>query len=183
MFLKQAIDALGAGNPSQTALKAAVAALLISGACRIMSSLAKEAQGPLFTPVSQVPISFLALVFSSVFYPGNQTHKIGLTHLILEPWRRTKMKGWGSASSSAARPRRKLRGCWSLLCHRHGLPGSLVQPKHEARQCCIVSSLAKEAQGSPLGRIWAHTVPAAAMTNLGHRSIMTELGTVCAQDT
>ena len=54
MFLKQAIDALGGGNPAQHAIQAAVAALLVSGACRIVSSLAKEAQGPLFTPVSQV---------------------------------------------------------------------------------------------------------------------------------
>ena len=58
MFLKQAIDALGGGNPAQHAIKAAVAALLISGACRIVSSLAKEAQGPLFTPVSQVLQTF-----------------------------------------------------------------------------------------------------------------------------
>ena len=53
MFLKQAIDALGGGSTAQ-GMQAAVAALLISGACRIVSSLAKEAQGPLFTPVSQV---------------------------------------------------------------------------------------------------------------------------------
>ena len=29
-------------------------ALLLSGACRVVSTLAKEAQGPVFTPVSQV---------------------------------------------------------------------------------------------------------------------------------
>ena len=53
VFLKQAIDALGVG-PTQAAVNAAVAALLISGACRVLNSLAKEAQGPIFTPVSQV---------------------------------------------------------------------------------------------------------------------------------
>ena len=30
-----------------------VRALLLSGACRILNSLAKEAQGPTFTPVAQ----------------------------------------------------------------------------------------------------------------------------------
>lgn len=52
VFLKQAIDALGA-TPTQAAVHAAVIALLLSGACRVLNSLAKEAQGPLFTPVSQ----------------------------------------------------------------------------------------------------------------------------------
>ena len=52
VFLKRAIDALGA-TPTQAAVHAAVIALLLSGACRVLNSLAKEAQGPLFTPVSQ----------------------------------------------------------------------------------------------------------------------------------
>ena len=54
MLLKQAIDALGGSSPTQAAVRAACVALLMSGACRVLNSLAKEAQGPLFTPVSQV---------------------------------------------------------------------------------------------------------------------------------
>lgn len=44
-----------------------MAALLISGTCRIVSSLAKEAQGPLFTPVSQVP-NFIPPLFFLLFF-------------------------------------------------------------------------------------------------------------------
>ena len=51
--LKKAVDALG-GVVNQAAVHRTVQALLISGACRIANSLAKEAQGPMFTPIAQV---------------------------------------------------------------------------------------------------------------------------------
>ena len=51
--LKKAVDALG-GVVNQAAVHRTVQALLVSGACRIANSLAKEAQGPMFTPIAQV---------------------------------------------------------------------------------------------------------------------------------
>ena len=52
ILLKRAVDALG-GVVNQEAVNLTVRALLLSGACRILTSLAKEAQGPTFTPVAQ----------------------------------------------------------------------------------------------------------------------------------
>jgi hypothetical protein len=52
ILLKRAVDALG-GVISQEAVNLTVKALLLSGGCRILNSLAKEAQGPTFTPVAQ----------------------------------------------------------------------------------------------------------------------------------
>lgn len=54
IFLKKAIDALGGSTITQAAVHASIVALLWSGACRVLSTLAKEIQGPVFTPVSQV---------------------------------------------------------------------------------------------------------------------------------
>lgn len=51
--LKKAVDALG-GVVNQAAVNRTVQALLVAGACRIANSLAKEAQGPMFTPIAQV---------------------------------------------------------------------------------------------------------------------------------
>jgi len=51
--LKKAVDALG-GVVNQAAVHRTVQALLLSGACRVANSLAKEAQGPMFTPIAQV---------------------------------------------------------------------------------------------------------------------------------
>ena len=56
LFLKGAIDALGGASITQAAVNASIVALLWSGACRVVNSLAKEAQGPIFTPVSQVSL-------------------------------------------------------------------------------------------------------------------------------
>lgn len=54
LFLKHSVDALG-GNPvSHRAALAATSALLIWGLCRALNSVAKELQGPVFTPVAQV---------------------------------------------------------------------------------------------------------------------------------
>ena len=53
IYLKRAVDALG-GVVNDVAVQKTVAALLISGLCRIANTLAKEAQGPMFTPVAQV---------------------------------------------------------------------------------------------------------------------------------
>ena len=47
------MDALG-GVVNQAAVHRTVQALLVAGACRIANSLAKEAQGPMFTPIAQV---------------------------------------------------------------------------------------------------------------------------------
>ena len=60
--LKKAVDALG-GVVNQAAVHRTVQALLLSGLCRVFNTLAKEAQGPMFTPVAQVrlPLSHLAL--------------------------------------------------------------------------------------------------------------------------
>ena len=52
ILLKRAVDGLG-GVVNQAAVDLTVRALLLSGACRILNSLAKEAQGPTFTPVAQ----------------------------------------------------------------------------------------------------------------------------------
>ena len=52
ILLKKAVDGLG-GVVNQAAIDLTVRALLLSGACRILNSLAKEAQGPTFTPVAQ----------------------------------------------------------------------------------------------------------------------------------
>ena len=51
--LKKAVDALG-GVVNQAAVHRTVQALILSGACRVANSLAKEAQGPMFTPIAQV---------------------------------------------------------------------------------------------------------------------------------
>ena len=51
--LKKAVDALG-GVVNQAAVHRTVQALLLSGVCRVFNTLAKEAQGPMFTPVAQV---------------------------------------------------------------------------------------------------------------------------------
>ncbi|CAK0783343.1 hypothetical protein CVIRNUC_006542 [Coccomyxa viridis] len=50
--LKKAVDALG-GVVNQAAVHRTVQALLLSGVCRVFNTLAKEAQGPMFTPVAQ----------------------------------------------------------------------------------------------------------------------------------
>lgn len=52
-FLKKAVDALS-GTITQAAVNACVAALAWSGFCRVINSVAREAQGPIFTPVAQV---------------------------------------------------------------------------------------------------------------------------------
>lgn len=52
-FLKRSVDALS-GTITQTAVNACVAALAWSGVCRVVNSIAREAQGPIFTPVAQV---------------------------------------------------------------------------------------------------------------------------------
>ena len=54
--LKNAVDALG-GVVNQAAVHRTVQALLLSGVCRVFNTLAKEAQGPMFTPVAQVCLS------------------------------------------------------------------------------------------------------------------------------
>ena len=51
--LKKAVDALG-GLVNQAAVHRTVQALLLSGLCRVANTLAKEAQGPIFTPIAQV---------------------------------------------------------------------------------------------------------------------------------
>ena len=51
--LKKAVDALG-GVVNQAAVHRTVQALLLSGLCRVANTLAKEAQGPIFTPIAQV---------------------------------------------------------------------------------------------------------------------------------
>lgn len=51
--LKKAVDALG-GVVNQAAVHCTVQALLLSGLCRVANTLAKEAQGPIFTPIAQV---------------------------------------------------------------------------------------------------------------------------------
>jgi hypothetical protein len=53
IYLKQAVDALG-GAVNEAAVRRTVHALILSGVCRILCSLAKEMQGPCFTPVAQV---------------------------------------------------------------------------------------------------------------------------------
>lgn len=53
IYLKRAVDALG-GIVNQAAVNRTVIALVLSGACRVLNSLAKELQGPCFTPVAQV---------------------------------------------------------------------------------------------------------------------------------
>lgn len=62
MYLKRAVDALG-GVVTEAGVRACALALLASGACRIANSVAKELQGPVFTPVSQAghaPLTSLA---------------------------------------------------------------------------------------------------------------------------
>ncbi len=57
MYFKHAVDALGTGpgaGVAGTGAAAAVSALLMSGACRVVSGITKEAQLPVFTPVAQV---------------------------------------------------------------------------------------------------------------------------------
>lgn len=64
IYFKQAVDALSSSGTAQAMMKAAVAALLLSGACRAASGLSKELQHPLFTPVSQAAgrrVSFYVL--------------------------------------------------------------------------------------------------------------------------
>ena len=63
IYLKSAIDALGGSSISQAAVHASIAALLWSGACRVVNTLAKELQGPIFTPVSQVCVNLPALAW------------------------------------------------------------------------------------------------------------------------
>lgn len=53
LYFKHAVDALASGSSAGGA-KAAIMALLWSGACRIVSGVSKELQHPVFTPVSQV---------------------------------------------------------------------------------------------------------------------------------
>ena len=54
LFLKHSVDALS-GNPvTHRAALAATSALLVWGFCRGLNSVAKELQGPIFTPVAQV---------------------------------------------------------------------------------------------------------------------------------
>ena len=53
LFMKRSVDALS-GTITQLAVRASVLALLWSGACRVVNSVAREAQGPIFTPVAQV---------------------------------------------------------------------------------------------------------------------------------
>lgn len=55
IFMKKSVDALG-GTITQSAVNACVMALLWSGVCRVINSVAREAQGPIFTPVAQVGI-------------------------------------------------------------------------------------------------------------------------------
>ncbi|CAD7699830.1 unnamed protein product [Ostreobium quekettii] len=50
-FLKQAVEVLGPMTPA--AAKAAALACLLAGLCRVVSGIAKELVGPLFTPVAQ----------------------------------------------------------------------------------------------------------------------------------
>uniref|UniRef100_A0A1D2ABS2 ABC transporter B family member 25, mitochondrial n=1 Tax=Auxenochlorella protothecoides TaxID=3075 RepID=A0A1D2ABS2_AUXPR len=52
LLFKQAIDALSAGA-TPTAVQTASMALVLSGAARALSSLTREAQHPIFTPISQ----------------------------------------------------------------------------------------------------------------------------------
>ena len=62
--------------------------------------------------------------------------------------------GWGSAPSSAARPTRKVWGCWALLSHRHGLPGS--RWAQTMRQSRVASSAAwpRPRVIIPVSRAW-----------------------------
>ena len=55
-YFKSAVDALsmGAAGAGPRAAAAATTALLLAGACRMISGIAKEVQGPIFAPVSQV---------------------------------------------------------------------------------------------------------------------------------
>ena len=53
LFMKRSVDALS-GTITQLAVQASVLSLLWSGACRVVNSVAREAQGPIFTPVAQV---------------------------------------------------------------------------------------------------------------------------------
>lgn len=54
LFLKHSVDALGGTSPvTHRAALAATSALLMWGLCRTLNSLAKELQGPVFTPVAQ----------------------------------------------------------------------------------------------------------------------------------
>ena len=52
-FLKRSVDSLS-GTITQAGVNACVAALAWSGVCRVVNSIAREAQGPIFTPVAQV---------------------------------------------------------------------------------------------------------------------------------
>lgn len=65
IYLKRAVDALG-GTVNESAVMTTVYALLLSGACRILCSLAKEAQGPCFTPIAQVVLQH-ACVHTHIF--------------------------------------------------------------------------------------------------------------------
>lgn len=61
LFLKHSVDALSTTTPSPAiagtvthrAAVAATSALLVWGLCRALNSVAKELQGPVFTPVAQ----------------------------------------------------------------------------------------------------------------------------------
>ncbi|PSC71946.1 metal ABC transporter permease [Micractinium conductrix] len=51
-FFKRAVDALAAGA-TDAGVRAAAAALLLSGACRVVAGMARELQQPMFAPVAQ----------------------------------------------------------------------------------------------------------------------------------
>lgn len=55
VFMKRSVDALS-GAISRVGVRACVIALLSSGLCRVVNSVAREAQGPVFTPVAQVSL-------------------------------------------------------------------------------------------------------------------------------
>ncbi|EFN53974.1 hypothetical protein CHLNCDRAFT_7051, partial [Chlorella variabilis] len=52
-YFKQAVDALSSGAGATAVAAAAAAALVLGGACRAISGVAKELQGPCFAPVAQ----------------------------------------------------------------------------------------------------------------------------------
>jgi hypothetical protein len=53
LFSKQAVDALSGALTHRAAI-AATTALLVGGLCKVCNAVAKELQGPVFTPVAQV---------------------------------------------------------------------------------------------------------------------------------
>lgn len=67
-YFKRAVDAMSssaAALGSAGAAQAAAAGLVLFGACRALSGVAKELQGPVFAPVSQVRV-WLVLGTSSI---------------------------------------------------------------------------------------------------------------------